>query len=151
MTDKIYITAEQEEAIKRHEYNKANLMHNKINGLLEHGLDEPIGKMSIEDLAKVLFGGSRTYKVLPKFKEGDIIVAEISGHKYVGSVISIQECGTPRLRLYSVHNYTYSEESIVPVSQIDHATEEEKKILKDIIIFNSSNRNLWELKENDIL
>src|SRR5690625_4262140 len=83
MVDKVILTKEQANAIKRW-INKEQLIIAKASGLLEHSMDESIAELTMEQLVKALYIG---YEVEPEFKVGDWVVWD--DMKIIGQLVEI--------------------------------------------------------------
>src|SRR5690625_4144045 len=140
--EKVKLTPEQANAIKKW-INKEQLIIAKASGFFEHGMDEPIAELTMEQLVKALYIG---YEVEPEFKVGDWVSFENGTHGLV----------TRKIETFDYSDYWEEEVAkwqtgSMPISRIRPATPSEIAEEKERRWWAKHGRDVWELRKGDVL
>ena len=145
---KVVLTKEQAEAIETlkkeksfREIIKLNLHANTWGGTYVEKPKRIIVKMNFDDLIKALYIG---YEVKPEFKVGDWVY-----HQSDGIVSQITRVNFNKLVSDAIN--TDGHKGWISCEDIRHATSEEIKQEKERRWWEKHGREVWELKEGDIL
>lgn len=137
---KVVLTKEQAEAIETLKKEKSfreiiwlNLNANTWGGTYVEKPKRIIVKMNFDDLIKALYIG---YEVEPEFKAGDWVVNTSSG--YIKLIENEREAN-------------FLNNDYIKYHELRHATAEEIATEKERRWWEKNGREVWELKEGDIL
>lgn len=136
--EKVKVTKEQAEAIERWA-DKIQLVKAKLFGFLNHGEDESIAEMTVDELIKALYIG---YEVEPEFKVGDWVV---NANGTIGKITNINEFG-------EFEGFWEKTEMLCEKDNfVRHATPEEIAAEKERRWWAKHGRDVWELRPGDLL
>lgn len=154
MNEKVKITAEQAEAIKTWcadgdiaellEYH-AEMIY-RADGWLKGGFYEPLNDLDQSDMARALLIG---YEVEPEYKVGEYIVYE---NEHLKNTMKIVSLNNERIAVEPIYEGFKGCDTIsVNSPLIRHATPEEIKAEKERGWWAKQGRDVWELKQGDVL